>query len=220
MTPNVLIGYSRCHLTREAFERAGCNAWTCDLLPSSHPNHLQGDVWHFLHAYKWSMVVLHPMCTYLTVSGAWAFKDPPFHIKIGAHVLTGQARRDARDEAIQNFLALLDLPFPVAIENPSPSMVTVKPSQIIHPYQFGDDGSKSTGLWLTKGVPLLKPTGYVLPRLVMNKGRLVRRWSNQAASGAPRLPPSADRWLERSRTWPGIAAAIGDQWGQWLNNKL
>jgi hypothetical protein len=156
------------------------------------------------------------MCTYLTVSGAWAFKEPPYHIKVGADVLTGQARRAARDEAVNNFLALLALPFPVAIENPSPSFMTVKPSQIIQPYRFGDDGSKSTGLWLTRGVPLLRPTCYVPPRLVITDSGFKMRWANQAPSGAPRLSPSPDRWLERSKTWSGIATAMGEQWGRWL----
>lgn len=128
----------------------------------------------------------------------------------------GAERRAARDEALDNFRKLLALPFPVAIENPGKSFVSKairKPSQIVQPYQFGDDASKATGLWLSDGVPLLKPTRYAEPRMVNGRPR----WANQTDSGQNRLIPGADRWLERSATYPGIAAAMGDQWGRWLN---
>lgn len=160
------------------------------------------------------------MCTYLTVSAAWAYGDGPYHQKVKPGTLVGAARRRARDEALANFQRLLDLPFPVAIENPASSFVNNairRPDQIIHPHQFGDDASKATGLWLTKGVPPLEidPTSCVAPRIVNGRPR----WANQTDSGQNRLSPSDTRWLERSATYPGIAAAMGTQWGKWLANK-
>jgi hypothetical protein len=157
------------------------------------------------------------MCTYLTVSAAWAYGDGPYHQKVKPGTLVGAARRAARDEAIENFRRLLNLPFPVAIENPGSNFVSKairKPNQIVHPYQFGDDASKATGFWLSDGIPLLKPTQIVKPRYVDGRPR----WSNQTNSGQNRLSPGENRWLERSKTYPGIAAAMGDQWGKHLNN--
>ena len=213
-----MIGYSACPLTRAAFEAHGHDVWTCDLLPArdNSPKHLQGDIWQVALGQHWDFAVLHPMCTYLTVSAAWAYGDGPYHQKVKPGTLVGAARRAARDEALENFRMLLDLPFPVAIENPGTSFVSKAirpPSQIVQPFQFGDDASKATGFWLTNGVPLLQTTEQVAPRMV--EGR--PRWANQTDSGQNRLSPSASRWLERSATYPGIAAAMGDQWGRWLN---
>jgi hypothetical protein len=241
----VLIGYSACPLTRAAFEAQGHEVWTCDLLPArdNSPKHLQGDIWQVALNQDWDFAVLHPMCTYLTCSAAWAFGDGPYHQKVKPGTLVGAARRAARDEALENFRKLLALPFPVAIENPGTSFVSKairKPSQIIQPYQFGDDASKATGFWLSDGVPLLKPTAYHSARMVCSCGFTYRahpgietgcpscggeqalakpRWSNQTDSGQNRLSPGANRWLERSATYPGIAAAMGDQWGRWLNGE-
>jgi hypothetical protein len=210
----VLIGYSACPLTRAAFEAQGCDVWTCDLLPArdNSPKHIQGDIWQTALTQPWDFAVLHPMCTYLTVSAAWAYGDGPYHQKVKPGTLVGAARRAARDEALENFRRLLALPFPVAIENPGTSFVSKairKPSQIIQPWQFGDDASKATGFWLSDGVPLLRSTQHVQPRVANGK----YRWANQTDSGQNRLSPSATRWLERSATYPGIAAAMGAQWG-------
>lgn len=221
----VLIGYSACSLTRQAFEKEGHEVWTCDLLPArgSSDKHLQCDIWIALKSRVWDFAVLHPMCTYLTCSAAWAFNDPDFdrypgvgyHQKVKEGTLTGSARREAREEALANFGKLLDLPFPVAIENPGVSFASKAlrpPSQIVQPYQFGDDASKATGFWLSEGVPPLVGTKYCEPRMVDGKPR----WANQTDSGQNRLSPSDDRWLKRSETYPGIAAAMGTQWGTWL----
>lgn len=210
----ILIGYSACPLTRKAFEAWGHDVWTCDLLPArdGSSKHYQCDVWDVL-GQDWDMAVLHPMCTYLTVSAAWAFKDGPYHQRLKPDTLTGQARREARQRELDNFTRLLALPYPVAVENPAPSFINTairKPDQVIHPYMFGDDASKGTGLWLTHGLPCLVPTRYVEPRLV--KG--LPRWGNQTDSGQNKLGPREDRWLERSKTYPGIAKAMGDQWGK------
>lgn len=215
MMPRVLIGYSACPLTLEAFERAGCDAWTCDLLPSrGRPDrHIQGDVWD-VAGDAWDFGLFHPMCTYLTISAAWAFGDGPYHQRVKPDTLVGQARRDARDKAIENFKRLDALPYPHAIENPAPSFISKPhrpPDQTIQPYHFGNDASKRTGLWL-RGVPKLRPTGYVAGRIVSGR----ERWANQTDSGQNKLSPGPDRWLERSATYPGIAAGMGAQWGEYL----
>jgi hypothetical protein len=209
----ILIGYSACPITRSAFEARGHEVWTCDLLPSRDGNqdrHLQCDVWD-VAGDKWDMAIFHPMCTYLTVSAAWAFKDGPYHQKVKPGTLVGAERRAARDEALENFRRLLALPYPKAIENPAPSFISKAirpPDQTIQPYEFGDDASKRTGLWLDR-LPPLTPTKRIAGRIV--NGR--ERWSNQTDSGQNKLSPGDNRWLERSKTYPGIAQAMASQWG-------
>ena len=211
-----LLGYTRCEHTRKAVEAQGFDVWTCDLLPSDHPKHLQCDIWE-VAGDRWDFGLFHPMCTYLTVSAAWALSDPDYdrypnigyHQRVKPETLIGAARREALADAVENFKALDALPYPHVIENPAPSLVSKRhrpPDQIVQPHQFGDDASKSTGLWIS-GVPRLKPTGNVEPRIVNGRPR----WSNQTDSGQNKLTPSADRWIERSKTYPGIAAAIGSQ---------
>lgn len=229
----VLIGYSCCGITLEAFERHGHEVWTCDKLPARHnKNHIQGDIWHALRQ-DWDLAVLHPMCTYMNVASSWALKDPDYdrypgvgyHQKLDPETLRGVERRSAQAADIENFKALMDLPFPVAIENPAPSSLNTAirpPDQVVHPYHFGDDASKGTGLWLTKGIPALAidPESYVQPRWCLQKsGKTLPRWANQTDAGQNRLSPGSRRWLDRSQTYPGIAAAMGDQWGRWLNEK-
>lgn len=228
--PRVLIGYSTCPHTLEAFLSNGVNAHTCDILPSrgNPERHFQMDIWEALtKTLDWDFAVLHPMCTYLTCSGAWAFNDPDFtrypgkgyHQMPNPDTLTGLARREARSQALENFRRLLDLPFPVAIENPAISFINKAirpPDQVVHPYHFGDDASKATGFWLTKNTPPLVHGEIIPPRRVIYRGKEVERWANQAPCGAQKLPPSKDRWLLRSATYPGIAAAMGEQWGRWL----
>lgn len=222
----ILIGYSACPLTRRAFEEHGHDVWTCDLLPARDGSvkHIQDDIWGHLYTKRWDMAVLHPMCTYLTVSAAWAYSDPDYdkypgvgyHQKVKPGTLTGWHRRNEREKALQNFKELLQLPFPVAIENPAVSFINKAirpPDQVVHPYHFGDDASKATGFWL-EGLPPLEidPAHKVEPRMVDGKPR----WGNQTDSGQNRLSPSENRWLERSATYPGIAAAMGDQWGKYI----
>lgn len=238
----ILLGYTACPLTREAFEKQGHDVWTCDLLPArdGSPKHHQCDIREVL-GYTWAMAVLHPMCTYLTVSCAWAFNDPNYekypevgyHQRIKPDTPVGADRRALREEALDNFRMLLELPYPVAIENPAPSSINTMirpPDQVVNPFEFGDDASKGTGLWLTRGLPRLKSTKYVKPRLVCSEGHVFEygqhrcpdcgsekylpRWANQTNSGQNKLTPSENRWLERSKTYPGIAAAMGEQWGR------
>jgi len=167
----------------------------------------------------WDLMIAHPDCTYLTNSAEWAMKDPNFarypgvgyHQKVGPGTLVGAARRDARQQAIDFFLELWQAPIAkVAIENPVGAIsAMVKPSQIIHPHQFGDDASKATCLWL-RGLPNLVATNHVEPRVVNGRNR----WANQCDSGGQdKLPPSSDRWKLRAKTYQGIAHAFADQWG-------
>ena len=216
-----LVGFSRCPHTRSALERQGFEVWTCDLLPCDHPRHYQGDVFDIIDD-DWDMGVFHPMCTYVNVASAWALKDPDFerypgvgyHQRVKPGTLTGAARRAARDAAVELFRWVDGLPYPKVIENPAPSQLNTRyrpPDQIVHPYQFGDDASKGTGLWITD-LPALVPTEYVQPRMVNGKPR----WANQTDSGQNKLSPSDDRWIERSKTYKGIANAIGAQMGGYI----
>ena len=229
----VLIGYSCCPLSRASFEKHGHDVWTCDLLPArdGSEKHLQGDIWQFLDQ-PWDFAVLHPMCTYLTTSSAWALMDPDFerypvhgyHQKPNPEKKYGAERRAAQQEDLNNFRRLMDLDFPVAIENPAVSALNTvirPPDQTMHPYHAGDDASKNTGWWLTKGTPklVIDPTQYVKPRMCLQKnGKWLPRWANQTDSGQNKLSPGDNRWLERSKTYPGIAALM-EQWAIWLKEK-
>lgn len=220
----VLIGYSTSTETLEAFAELGHDVWTCDLLPATHKNHLQCDIWEVAED-KWDLGIFHPMCTYLTVSAAWAFSDPNYekypevgyHQRVKPETPVGAARRALRAIEVENFKRLDALPYPHAIENPGSNFISSlyrKPNQIIQPYEFGDDASKSTGLWL-KHLPKLKidPKLRRSGRLVNYNGKQVERWANQTDSGQNKLSPSKDRWLERSKTYPGIARAFAANWG-------
>lgn len=194
----VLIACEYSGAVRDAFRARGHDAMSCDLLPTDAPGpHYQGDVRDVLNN-NWDLMIAHPPCTYLSVSGMhW----------------TRRGLRDPQltEDALEFVRLLLDAPIPrIAIENPVSVISTriSKPDQIINPYQFGHDASKKTCLWL-KGLLPLKPTQIIEPRIV--NGR--KRWKNQTDSGQNRLSPSPDRWKLRSATFPGIAAAMADQWG-------
>lgn len=194
----VLVACEYSGTVRNAFRARGHDAVSCDLLPTDAPgHHYQGDVRQVLGD-NWDLMIAHPPCTYLSVSGMhW----------------TKRGLRDPQltEDALEFVRLLMDAPIPrIAIENPVSVISTRigKPEQIITPSQFGHDASKKTCLWL-KGLPLLRPTQVIEPRIV--NGR--KRWGNQTDSGQNRLSPSPDRWKIRSATYPGIAAAMADQWG-------
>lgn len=182
---------------RDAFIRAGHDAMSCDLLPTDAAGpHYQGDVFDIIND-GWDMMIAHPPCTYLSVSGMhW----------------TARGLRDPKltEDALEFVQRLMDAPIErIAIENPI-SVISSrirKPDQIINPWQFGHDASKRTCLWL-KNLPHLIPTAIVEPRIVNGK----KRWANQTDSGQNRLPPSDDRWKIRSETYIGIADAMAQQW--------
>lgn len=218
----VLIGYSTCPITVSLLRAKGHDAFTCDLRTANHSFHIQDDIWSVVHR-DWDWAIFHPTCTYLTVSAAWAYGDPDYdrypgigyHQRVQPGTLTGQDRREAREQAIDDVRKLLALPYPKAIENPARSFLARairSPDQVIQPYDYGDDASKATGLWLDR-LPLLRPTGRVPGRVVIHNGKPVERWANQTDSGQNRLTPSDDRWLARSITYPGIAEVFADQWG-------
>jgi hypothetical protein len=188
----VLVACEFSGAVREAFRRRGHDAWSCDFLPPEIIGpHYQGDVRQILDA-GWDLMIAHPPCQYLAGSGLHWNKRIP-----GRAALTAQA--------LDFVLELMNAPIPrIALENPVGRINTAyrKPDQIIQPWQFGEDASKATCLWL-KGLKPLVPTN------VIRKAR----YANQTPSGQNKLGPSPDRWKERSRTYPGIAEAIADQWG-------
>ncbi len=194
----VLIACEYSGAVRDAFRARGHDAMSCDLLPTDVDGpHYQGDVFDVI-GNGWDLMIAHPPCTYLCSSGLhWNGR------------VEGRAAKT--EDALAFVRALLDAPIPrIAIENPVGCIGTRirKADQTIQPHQFGDDASKATCLWL-KGLPLLTPTNRVPGRMVNGKAR----WANQTDSGQNRLAPSADRWKLRSATFPGIAAAMADQWG-------
>lgn len=192
----VLIACEYSGRVRDAFIRRGHDAMSCDLLPTDVPGpHHEGDVCDILQD-GWDLMIAHPPCTYLASSGLhWNKRRPE--------------RAALTEEALRFVKLLLDAPIErIALENPIGCISTRmrKPEQIVHPWQFGEDASKATCLWL-KNLPPLQPTD-VLPG-----GRKARR-ANQTATGQNKLPPSKDRWKVRSLTYLGIAEAMAQQWGK------
>lgn len=199
---NVLIACEYSGRVREAFRKLGHNAWSCDLLEAEDgsPFHLQTDVLTVMYA-GWDLMIAHPDCTFLCSSGLhWNNRGRGHH---------------GTDAALAFVRKLMDAPIPhIAIENPIGCISSRirKPDQIIQPYEYGDDASKATCLWL-KGLPKLVGTKRVSGRKVIWKGKEVERWANQTDSGQNKLTPSDDRWKERSRTYQGWADAMAAQWG-------
>lgn len=179
----VLVACEYSGTVRDAFIRTGHDAMSCDLLPTDVPGpHYQGNVLDVIGD-GWDLMISHPPCTHLAVSGARWFKE----------------KQKEQAEALEFVRLLLAAPIPsIALENPV-SIISSrirKPDQVIQPWQFGHGETKATCLWL-KNLPLLKPTNIV-------EGREAR---------IHRMPPSPDRWKERSKTYAGIASAMAEQWG-------
>ena len=179
----VLVACEFSGTVRRAFEAKGHDAWSCDLLETEDnpAKHFQGDVTPIL-TMGWDLMVAHPPCTHLAVSGARWFKE----------------KEQEQVEALEFVRVLMQAPIPrIAIENPV-SVISTKirePDQVIQPWMFGHGETKATCLWL-KNLPALRPTNMV-------EGRENR---------IHRMPPSENRWRERSRTFAGIAAAMAEQW--------
>lgn len=228
----VLIACERFGVIRDAFIKAGHDAMSCDLVDTLAPGpHYAGDVRDILND-GWDLMIAHPDCTYLTNSAAWAFGDGPYHQAVNPGTLVGASRRAARVEALDFVRLLMAAPIPrIAIENPVGAISNAirKPDQIIQPYEYGDDASKATCLWL-KGLPKLVPTKFVEPRLICSgcgtvfsygqhkcpecsSGCHRPRWANQTNSGQNKLSPSDDRAMERAKTYQGWADAMARQWG-------
>lgn len=205
--PRVAILGERFGRVRDAFLALGHSAISCDLEESVVGGpHIQADYLTI----DWSgydLVIAHPTCTYLCSSGLHRNKGNP-------------ERAAKTEEAIEHVRRVLSIPAKMlAMENPIGCISTRvrNPDQIIQPYQFGSDASKATCLWL-RGLPKLRFTNCVNPRIVWVDGKPAMRWANQTDSGQNRLGPSDDRWLLRSATYPGIAQAMAEQWGSLLPN--
>jgi len=184
----VLVACEYSGTVRDAFKAKGHDAWSCDLLSTDVPGqHIQGDVLAILNQ-NWDLMIAHPPCTHLAVSGARHFKN-----KVQEQI-----------DALAFVQKLLDAPIPkICLENPVSIISTKirKPNQIIQPWMFGHEESKKTCLWL-KDLPLLVPTQIMVVR---NK--------NLTPSGQNKLGPSPDRWKLRSKTYQGIADAMANTWG-------
>jgi hypothetical protein len=180
----VLVACEFSGVVRRAFRAKGHEAWSCDLLPAEDwtNNHYQTDIINIINE-GWDLMIAHPPCTHLAVSGARWFEE----------------KHNEQREALIFVRKLLDADITrIALENPI-SIISSrirKPDQIIQPWQFGHGETKATCLWL-KGLPKLKPTNIV-------EGREAR---------VHRMPPGPNRWKERSRTFTGIAPARAEQWG-------
>lgn len=183
----VLVACEESQEVCKAFRELGHEAYSCDILPCSggHPEwHFQEDVFKVIEQEHWDLMVAHPPCTHLCVSGARHFKEK---------IADGR-----QQEGIDFFMKLANAPIErICIENPICIMSSKykKPTQIIHPWMFGHGETKATCLWL-KGLPILKPSNIVSER--------VQR--------VYRLPPSKDRAMLRSKTYLGIAKAMANQW--------
>jgi len=184
----ILVACEYSGRVREAFRKLGHDAWSCDLLPSddNSPYHIQGDVLELLDK-GWDMMIAHPPCTHLAVSGARWFKD----------------KQQEQVEALEFVRTLLNAPIPkIALENPVSIISTKirKPNQIIQPWQFGHGETKATCLWL-KNLPELQPTNIV-------EGREQNIWRKKG------VPKGMPLWKWRSLTFQGIANAMAEQWGK------
>ena len=183
----VLVACEYSGRVRDAFIRGGHDAMSCDLLPTDAPGpHYQGDLFDVID-YPWDLLIAHPPCTHLAVSGSRHFdaKRMDGRQQSAAAFFMQIVRRSAHIKR-------------VAIENPVCVMSSLwrRPDQVIQPWMFGHGETKATCLWL-KNLPKLRPTDIV-------DGREAR---------VHRMPPSADRWKLRSETYAGIAQAMADQWG-------
>lgn len=200
MTPRILVACEFSGIVRDAFLARGYDAWSCDLLPDENRSnrHITGDAREYLNDGWDLLIVAHPPCTRLCNSGVrWLSKPPPGRTKVEMWA--------ELDEGAALFSAFWNAPIErVAVENPvmhRHAKERIKgyrePAQSVQPWQYGHGETKRTCLWL-KNLPPLVPTDIV-------DGRTAR---------VHRMPPGPDRWKERSRFFPGIAAAMADQWGQ------
>jgi hypothetical protein len=190
--------FERSGIVRRRLRARGVEAYSFDMEPAEDDAtyHVQGD-WRLALGQRWDLVIAHPPCTYLCSSGLhWNTRRP------GRAALT--------EAAIETVREVLSMPAGhLALENPVGAIGTrIRPAdQYVHPWQFGDDASKRTGLWL-RDLPPLRPTALVAPRMVNGRPR----WGNQTDSGQNRLGPSDARSMERARTYTGIADAMVTQW--------
>lgn len=204
----ILIACEFSGIVRDAFIRKGYNAWSCDILPSESDfsnNHYQCDVFKVIRMTNWDMIIAFPPCTYLTTTGNRWFNIE----KYGEKAIK---RHEDRKKAIRFFMGIINANCDrIIIENPVGIMSTQfrKPDQIINPYNFGDPFEKKTCLWI-KGVRKLEHTNNVQPppRVEYASGKTMPKWYADAWK-----LPKKERAKVRSKTFPGIANAMADQWG-------
>jgi hypothetical protein len=200
----VLIACEESQEVCKAFRELGYEAYSCDILPCSggHPEwHFQKDVFEVIEQEHWDLMVAHPPCTHLCVSGARHFKEK---------IADGR-----QQEGIDFFMKLINAPIErICVENPICIMSSKykKPTQIIHPWQFGHEAEKTTCLWL-KNLPNLTPTN------IVGKGEIVTYKSGKKMSAWYSNIPAKERALIRSKTFPGIAKAMANQWSKVMEVK-
>lgn len=200
----ILVACEESQAVTIELRKLGHEAYSCDIIPCSggHPEwHIQVDALELLKM-RWDMIIAFPPCTYLTCTGNKWFK-PEYENRF-------PTRKQDREDAVNFFMSFAKADCPrIAIENPVGVISTRwrKPDQIIQPYYFGHEQKKTTCLWL-KGLPLLKPTNVVEPKL----HRIANgKWEPQWHMDTMHLPP-AERSKARSKTFPGIARAMAEQW--------
>jgi hypothetical protein len=214
----ILVACEESQAVTKELRKLGHEAFSCDLLPCSggHPEwHYQQSVFEVANE-GWDLMIAHPPCTFLAVSGAqWYYhpddKDLPTHMR-RPHPKYPNRAQD-REEALQFFIALMELPIEkIAIENPVGIISSRyrKPDQIVQPYQFGDEATKTTCLWL-KNLPLLEPTKIVGKgeRTFFASGKSQPKWYADALAKAK---TKEERQTLRSKTFPGLAQAMAEQW--------
>lgn len=200
-TLKVLVACEESGVVREAFKKKGHYSVSCDFLPSSiEGDHYQGDVLDIIHD-GWDLMIAHPPCTFLCLSGARWVYDPRY-----------PDRKEDREKAYQFVLELINAPIDkIAIENPIGYLSSRwrKPDQIIKPYMFGDNSTKSTCLWL-KNLSKLSPTDVIVPdKHISKKGIIYDKWWFDTCL----IQDHEERRKARSKTFQGIADAMADQWG-------
>lgn len=209
----ILVACEVSGIVRDAFRSNGHDAWSCDLVSSDSPYHIQEDVLSILED-GWDLMIAHPPCTYLCTSGAgWFYHPDDSHLPVNSrrpHPLYPD-RKEKQEKAVSFFMKLVNALIPyICMENPAGIMSTIyrKPSQILQPYMFGDRSMKRTCLWL-KNLPLLRYTEYVSPiraKYVNKKGvTTYQSWDTYSYA-------KKGRGVNRSITYPGIAKAMADQW--------
>ena len=230
---NILVACEESQAVTAELRRLGHNAYSCDLLMCSggHPEwHFQNDVFEII-ANKggklqdgseihldgtWDMMIAHPPCTYLAVSGAkWYYHPEDAHLPVlnrRPHPKYPDRAKD-REEAVKFFLALANAPIHrIAIENPIGIISSRwrKPDQVVQPFMFGDEARKTTCLWL-KNLPLLEPTDLVSEgeRIYFKSGKSQPKWYSDAFVKAK---SHEERRTMRSKTFHGMARAMAEQW--------
>ncbi|MEY3954944.1 MAG: hypothetical protein RL229_344 [Pseudomonadota bacterium] len=229
----ILVACEESQAITKELRKLGHDAFSCDLLPCSggHPEwHFKEDVFKIIENHggilqngdenistdQWEMMIAHPPCTFLAVSGArWYYhpedKDMPFKNRRPHPRFPNRA--NDRDEALEFFIKLCEAPIEkIAVENPVGIVNTKykKPTQTVHPWMFGDEASKATCLWL-KNLPKLEPTNVVGKgeRVILSSGKSLPKWYSDALTKA-KTP--AERRTLRSKTFEGMARAMAEQW--------